>query len=54
EVERSIDNESNEDIESSWEVLKEALTSTQKTYIGFADNIKTQEWMTDEILTLMN
>ncbi|KAL3266016.1 hypothetical protein HHI36_010205, partial [Cryptolaemus montrouzieri] len=54
EVERSIDNESDEDIESSLEVLKKALTRTQETDIGFANNIKKQGWMSDEILTLMN
>ncbi|KAL3284377.1 hypothetical protein HHI36_018541, partial [Cryptolaemus montrouzieri] len=39
EIERSIDNEFDENIESSW-VLKKSLTTTRKTDIGFANNIK--------------
>ena len=42
-----------EDVEPRWNDLKKALTDTQKTDIGYAVNCKKQQWITDEILQLM-
>lgn len=51
ELENSENTEPAENIESSWANLKDTLIRTQETDIGYANNTKTQEWMTDGIIT---
>lgn len=43
-----------EDIEGTWNALKTEITTIQEEDIGFTKNDKKQEWMTQEIINLMD